>query len=106
MKQLVLQNRVYDRATNEYVQRFLACELNDHEVALFEMLVESLERRKHIFPFKQKGWCDDKEELNLETPLVEMLEGEPEPTHRFFFTAGLYLEDTENNEYGSGWSGM
>jgi len=106
MKQLVLQTRMYDRETTEYIQRFLAVELTDHEVELFEQLKASIDARTHIFPFKQKGWCDDGEELNLETPLVEMLEGEPEPTHRFMFTQGLYLEDTENDGYGCGWCGM
>lgn len=106
MKQLVLQSRMYDQETSEYVQRFLACELTDHEVELFTELVKSINDRTHIFPFKQKGWCDDDEELNLETPLVSMLEGEPEPIHRFMFAQGLYLEDTEDYNFGCGWSGM
>ena len=106
MKQLVLQSRMWDRETSEYIQRFLAVELTDHEVELFEQLKASIGARTHVFPFKEKGWCDDDEVLNLKTPLVEHMKGEPEPNHRFMFTQGLYLEDTENPDYGCGWAGM
>ena len=106
MKQLVLQSRMYDRATSEYIQRFLACELTDHEAELFTEFVESIQARTDFFPFREKGWCNDDEELNLETPLVEHLVDEPEPTHRFMFTQDLYLEDTEKDECNRGWSGM
>ena len=105
MKQLIIHTRMYDRETSEYIQRFLACDLTNREVELFTEFTQSLQSRG-IFPFKEKGWCDDDEELNLETPLVSMMGGEPEPTHRFFFSQGLYLEDTENDDYGCGWSGM
>ena len=107
MKQLVLHTRIYDRETSEYIQRFLAVELTDHEAKLFEELKKSIdERTPALFPFKEKGWCDDDEILELETPLTDLMEGEPEPTHRFSFAQGLYTEDTEDDGYGCGWCGM
>ena len=107
MKQLVLHTRMYDRKTCEYVQRFLAVELTDHEAELFEELKASIDERTRIFPFKQKGWCDDDEKGRLNTPLASnMRDGEGGLVHRFSFSQGLYLEDTENDNYGCGWSGM
>lgn len=106
MKQLVLHTRIYDRETSEYIQRFLAVELTDHEAELFEELKKSIDSRTRAIPFKQKGWCDDEEVLNLKTPLVEHMKDETSPTHRFSFAQGLYTEDTEDKDYGCGWSGM
>lgn len=106
MKQLEMRSAIYDQETMEYVQRMLRVEITDEEAELFAKLKESIcERTGLLFPFKQYGFCNNGEEVNIESPLAEIIrDSNGKPHHRFNIVMDLHTYDPDDEPgKGCGW---